>query len=56
MNEKKIDLEDRLIDFAVETIEFVEKLPRSRSALHLGGQLLRSGTSPSQNYGEAKSA
>jgi four helix bundle protein len=55
MNEKKFDLEDRLIDFAVAIIKFVESLPVSKSAIHLGGQLLRSGTSPSLNYGEAKS-
>jgi four helix bundle protein len=55
MKEKKHDLEDRLIDFAVSIIDFVESLPSSKSAIHLGGQLLRSGTSPSLNYGEAKS-
>jgi len=56
MNEKKFDLEERLIDFAVEIIYFIESLPNTKSANHLGGQLLRSGTSPSLNYGEAKSA
>jgi four helix bundle protein len=55
MNTKKFDLEDRLIDFAVAIIKFVENLPESKSASHLGGQLLRSGTSPSLNYGEARS-
>jgi len=55
MNGKKYDLEERLIDFAVSIIFFVEKLPNSKSAVHLGGQLLRSGTSPALNYGEAKS-
>ncbi len=52
--EKKCDLEDRLIDFAVLVIEFVERLPNTKSANHLGGQLMRSGTSPSLNYGEAR--
>ena len=56
MSEKKYDIEERLIDFAVKIIFFVESLPNSKSASHLGGQLLRSGTSPSLNYGEAKSA
>ncbi len=56
MIEKKYDLEDRLIDFAVAIINFVEKLPNIKSANHLGSQLLRSGTSPSLNYGEARSA
>ena len=53
---KKYDIEERLIDFAVEIIFFVESLPTSKSASHMGGQLLRSGTSPSLNYGEAKAA
>ena len=56
MNEKKYDLDERLIDFAVLIIFFIESLPNTKSAGHLGGQLLRSGTSPSLNYGEAKSA
>ncbi len=56
MSEKKYDIEERLIDFAVEIILFVETLPSSKSASHMGGQLLRSGTSPSLNYGEAKAA
>ena len=56
MKKKKYDLEERLIDFAVDVIFFIESLPNTKSATHLGGQLLRSGTSPSLNYGEAKSA
>ncbi len=56
MNDKKYDIEERLIDFSVQIIFFVESLPNTKSASHLGGQLLRSGTSPSLNYGEAKSA
>ena len=56
MNEKKFDIEERLIDFAVEVIFLVESLPNRKAAAHLGGQLLRSGTSPCLNYGEAKSA
>ena len=56
MMEKKYDIEERLIDFAVEIILLTESLPSSRSASHLSGQLLRSGTSPSLNYGEAKGA
>lgn len=56
MADKKYDIEERLIDFAVNIISFAESLPNSKSASHLGGQLLRSGTSPSLNYGEAKGA
>jgi four helix bundle protein len=53
---KTRDLEDRLINFAVRIIQVVEDLPESRLGNHIGGQLLRSGTSPAPNYGEAQSA
>ncbi|SRR5258706_3418724 len=52
----KHQLEERLIDFAVLIIESVHRLPDNRIANHLGGQLLRSGTSPALNYGEALGA
>jgi four helix bundle protein len=54
--EKKYDLENRLIDFAVGIIKLVESLSKSPTGKHIGGQLLRSGTSPASNYGEAQSA
>lgn len=50
------ELEDRLIDFAVAIIEVVESLPCTRAGNHIAGQLIRSGTSPAPNYGEARSA
>lgn len=53
---KAQELEDRLIDFAVLVIDIVEDLPSSRAGNHIGGQLIRSGTSPAPNYGEARSA
>lgn len=51
----KHDLEERLINFAVLIIEIVESMPDTKAANHLAGQLLRSGTSPALNYGEAQS-
>jgi four helix bundle protein len=54
MATKAYDLEERLIDFAVLVINLIEDLPATKSGIHLGGQLLRSGTSPALNYGEAK--
>ena len=54
--DKKFDLDERLIDFAVDIIFFTESLPNTKAANHLGGQLLRSGTSPSLNYGEVRGA
>jgi len=53
---RKYDLEQRLIDFAVLIIQTVESLPETRTSNHLGNQLLRSGTSPALNYGEAQAA
>jgi len=53
---KKYDLETRLIDFAVQIIALAESLPNSRTGSHLANQLVRSGTSPALNYGEAQSA
>ena len=50
------DLEERMIDFAVRIINVVESLPNTKVGSHIGGQLLRSGTSPAPNYGEAQSA
>ncbi len=50
------DLEDRLIDFAVRIIRTAESLPKSKIGNHISGQIIRSGTSPAPNYGEAQSA
>ena len=54
--ERKFDLEDRLIDFAISISEIVEILPNTKFGNQIGGQLTRSGTSPALNYGEAMSA
>jgi len=56
MKNKKYDLEDRLIDFAVLTVKIGEKIGNTVAGKHLGGNLIRSGTSPALNYGEAQSA
>ncbi len=49
-------LEDRLIEFASRIIDMMEALPKAAAAKHLGNQILRSGTSPALNYGEAQAA
>ena len=56
MQDKANDLEDRLVDFAVRIIGVVEALPDTKAGNHIAGQLVRSGTSPAPNYGEAQSA
>ena len=50
------DLEDRLINFAVRVLNVTESLPNTKAGSHIAGQLVRSGTSPAPNYGEAQSA
>ena len=50
------DLEERLIDFAVRIIRITESLPKTKVGNHIAGQLIRCGTSPAPNYGEAQSA
>ena len=54
--EKKYDLEDQLIAFASRAIDVSEALPNTLAGNHLVGQLLRSGTSPCLQYGEAQRA
>jgi four helix bundle protein len=53
---RKYDLEGRLLEFASAMIDLSEKLPTSRAGNHVAGQILRSGTSPYPNHGEAEAA
>jgi four helix bundle protein len=53
---KADELEDRLIDFAVRIIKLTSRLPKTPAGKHVAGQILRSGTSPAPNYGEARGA
>src|SRR6476660_739613 len=53
---QEYDLEERLLEYAARVIRLVEKLPDSRAGNHIAGQLLRSGTSPLPNHGEAQAA
>lgn len=56
MNPRVYDLEERLLEFAVRIVRLVEAMPKTRAASHVAGQLLRSGTSPLSNHGEAQGA
>ena len=55
-DKRTFDLEERLIDFAVRIIRIAESLPKTKVGNHIAGQLIRCGTSPAPNYGEAQSA
>ncbi len=50
----RFNLEERLIKFSVEIIQIVNNMEASKAGSHLSGQLVRSGTSVSLNYGEAQ--
>ncbi|MCK4984893.1 MAG: four helix bundle protein, partial [Desulfobacterales bacterium] len=55
-DKRTFDLQERLIDFAVQIIRIAESLPKNKVGNHIAGQLIRCGTSPAPNYGEAQSA
>jgi len=50
------ELLERLIDFAARVGKVVDSLPDTRMGRHVGGQLVRSGTSPAPNYEEGCAA
>jgi four helix bundle protein len=50
------DIQERLIDFAVRIVKLISALPKTKAGNHFAGQLLRCGTSPAPNYGEARGA
>jgi four helix bundle protein len=56
MNNRKYDLEERLIQYALNILEIVERLPNTYAGKYFGNQLVRCGTSPAFHYSEAKSA
>jgi len=56
MNKREFNLENRLLKYSVMIIHLADKLDRGISGRHIGGQLLRSGTSPLFNHGEAQGA
>ena len=56
MPDRTFDLEERLLNYAAQIVRLVENLPNTRAGNHIAGQLLRSGTSPLPNHGEAEGA
>ncbi len=53
---RKFDLEDRLIDYTIRISNIADEIENSKLGNHIAGQLIRSGSSPALNYGEAQSA
>jgi len=56
MNNKKYDLENRLVDYTCRMIDVIEALPNTRAGNYIAGQLIRSCHSPTFNYGETQAA
>lgn len=56
MKQQTYDLEERLLEYSVRIIKIVEQLPNTKAGSHVAGQILRSGTSPYPNHGEAQAA
>jgi len=53
MSKPTFDLEERLLEYSARVVRLTESMKRNRAANHIGDQLLRSGTSPYGNHGEA---
>ena len=53
---RQFNLEERLLEFSSAVIDLSESLPRTRAGTHVPSQILRSGTSPYPNHGEAEDA
>ncbi|MBI4929587.1 MAG: four helix bundle protein [Bacteroidetes bacterium] len=56
MEQKKYDIEDRLVNYTCRMIDVVEALPQTRAGNYIAGQLIKSCHSPTFNYGEAQAA
>ena len=54
--EQSFDLEERLLDYAANIILLCDKPQPTYAARHVTQQLIRSGTSPLGNHGEAEAA
>ena len=55
-SERRFDLEERLLEYAVRIIRLVDALPGTRAGRHVADQLLRCGMSPLANHGELQGA
>jgi len=56
MENKKYDLEDRLVEYGCRMIDVVEALPSTRARNYIAGQLIKCGLPPAFNYGEVQAA
>jgi four helix bundle protein len=56
MNAQALQLEERLIKFAVLVLELSAELPKTSAGRHIAAQIVRSGTAAAPNYAEARGA
>jgi four helix bundle protein len=56
MTSRSDQLEERLIDFAVQVVKLSAELPKAPALKHISLQVIRSSTSPAPNYAEARGA
>lgn len=54
--ERKYDLNERLVDYAVMIIKLYDKVRKSQAGQYLSDHLMRAGISPCLHYGEAQGA
>jgi four helix bundle protein len=54
--QEKFDLSTRLTRFSADIIRLTGEFPGGRAYSHIAGQLIRSGTAPMANHGEAQCA
>ena len=55
-SDRKFDLEERLLEFSARIVRLSAKMKTGEAERHVGHQLLRAGTSPYANHGEAEDA
>ncbi len=54
MPNKKFDLEDRLVAFAANVIQFAKSIPRDMTGQYYANQIMRSSGSAALNFGESQ--
>ncbi|OGP64393.1 MAG: hypothetical protein A2170_03605 [Deltaproteobacteria bacterium RBG_13_53_10] len=56
MEKSKKDIRERSFEFAVKTVNYVQRLPKNHAGYKIGGQLLKAATSVGANVEEATGA
>lgn len=56
MEDRKFDLEDRLVNFSSRIIDAIENLPDTRTANYIAAQMIRCSLAPVLLYGEVQAA